>query len=137
VTDDRRRAVRREPCGEEPLARVRLRTGHELAVVNVSNSGVLVEGTARLLPGTRLDVHVVTRDGRVLVRCRVIRAFVCRLEADSVRYRGALAFERGIDAMAIGEPSPIAAFMAPHDQGKAYPDADVPVAAEAELSAFV
>lgn len=120
---DRRRATRREPRCEEPLARVRLRTGQELDVINVSSSGVLVEGSARLLPGTRLDVHIVTRDGRVLVRCRVIRAFVCHIEADRVRYRGALAFERSIDAAVIGEPFPVVGQAAAAGEGSAYPEA--------------
>lgn len=94
---ERRRAVRREPTPDEPLSRVRLRTGRELTVVNVSASGALVEGLARLVPNTHADVHVVTRHGRVLVRSRIVRAFVWRLERDSVRYRTALAFDVPID----------------------------------------
>ena len=133
---DRRRATRRAPDGEEPLARVRLRTGHELDVVNVSDSGVLVEGGARLLPGTRLDVHVVTREGRVLVRCRVIRAFVCHLEADSVRYCGALAFERSIDAAAIGEACGVLVPAAATGEGNAYPDVEAIAPAPVEAAAF-
>jgi hypothetical protein len=103
---EHRHAPRRLPEQHESLARVRLRTGSELAVLNISDGGVLVEGPARLHPGAHVDVHVVTRDGRVLVRSRVVRAFISHLEADLVRYRGALAFERRIDTTAT-EPSPI------------------------------
>ena len=71
---DRRRAVRRVPQPTETLSRMRLRTGRELAVVDISPSGALVEGATRLLPGTHVDVHVVTRHGRVLVRTRVVRS---------------------------------------------------------------
>jgi hypothetical protein len=85
---------------------VRLRAGRELAVLNISDGGVLVEGPARLHPAAHVDVHVVTREGRVLVRSRVVRAFISHLEADLVRYRGALAFERTIDTTATG-PAPI------------------------------
>lgn len=133
---DRRRAIRRAPDGEEPLARVRLRTGHVLDVVNVSNSGVLVEGSARLLPGTRLDVHVVTRDGRVLVRCRVIRAFVCHLEAGHVRYRGALAFERSIDVAAVGEVCGVLASAPADAEGSGYPELGDGASAAVEVAAF-
>jgi hypothetical protein len=77
-----------------------LRAGRELEVLNISDTGVLVEGAARLHPGAHVDVHVVTREGRVLVRSRVVRAFISHLEADLVRYRGALAFERTIDTAA-------------------------------------
>jgi hypothetical protein len=88
------------PDRQEPLARVRLRAGRELEVVNISDGGVLVDGQARLHPGAHVEVHVVTRDGRVLVRSRVVRAVVSHLEADLVRYQGALAFERTIDTAA-------------------------------------
>jgi hypothetical protein len=71
-----------------------------MSVVDVSNAGVLVEGSTRLLPGTHVDVHVVTTAGRQLVRSRVVRAYVSTLKPDSVCYRGALAFDRQIDAMA-------------------------------------
>jgi predicted DCC family thiol-disulfide oxidoreductase YuxK len=88
---------RRVPAADEPLSRVRLRTGHELLVIDVSNAGVLVQSPARLLPGTHVDVHVVTWDGRILVRSRVIRAYVCALQSDAIWYHGALAFDRPID----------------------------------------
>lgn len=68
-----------------------------MGVVNISPGGALLEGEARLLPGTHIDVHVTTRDGRVLVRARVMRAWVSHLSAASIRYRQALAFETAID----------------------------------------
>jgi hypothetical protein len=105
---ERRHAPRRVPEPQESLARVRLRAGRELAVLNISDGGVLVEGPARLHPGAHVDVHVVTREGRVLVRSRVVRAFVSHLEADLVRYRGTLAFERTIDTTATeAAPTPL------------------------------
>jgi hypothetical protein len=105
---ERRRAVRREPQSDEPLSRVRLRTGRELTVVNISASGALVEGLTRLVPNTHTDLHIVTRHGRVLVRTRVVRALVWQLERDKVCYRTALAFETPVDAdvdPALREPS--------------------------------
>lgn len=94
---ERRRAVRRAPQSDEALSRVRLRTGRELLVVDISTIGALVESHTRLLPGTHTDVHVMTRHGRVLVRTRVIRAHIWRLERDIVCYRAALAFETAVD----------------------------------------
>jgi hypothetical protein len=76
---------------------MRLRTGRDLTVLDVSSGGALVQGEARLLPGTHVDVHVITLAGRVLVRSRVLRAFVARLSRDRVEYQGALAFERQVD----------------------------------------
>src|SRR5512147_2595373 len=80
---DRRASARRVPAPEETLSRIRLRTGRELAVVDIGDTGALVEGTARLLPGTHVEVHVVTRDGRTLVRSRITRAAVFAVAADS------------------------------------------------------
>jgi hypothetical protein len=109
------------PAGDEPVSRVRLRAGRELTVIDLSNCGALIEGPARLLPGTHVDVHVVTKDGRTLVRSRVVRAFVCQLEADVVCYRGAIAFERAIDTSAVGYAIPAVLADAPAAEGSAYP----------------
>ena len=119
---DRRDATRRKPEADEPLSRVRLRAGRELTVVDVSSGGALVEGPARLLPGTHVDVHIVTADGRTLVRSRVVRAYVHYLDAEIVRYRGAIAFERAVDTNAAGYavPGPLAAH--PANACNAYPD---------------
>lgn len=84
---------------EEPLAHAKLRTGGQLIVLDASSWGALTETTERLLPGRRLDVHVMTSDGRVLVRGRVARAYVCHLQPDAIHFRAALAFEQPIDGV--------------------------------------
>ncbi len=103
---ERRLSGRRAPVVAEPLSRVRLRAGRELRVIEVSGTGALVEGDVRLLPGTHIDVHVITADGRVLVRSRVVRAYVSELTFEVVRYRGAFAFERHIEIGAAGYALP-------------------------------
>ena len=95
---ERRAAARRTPARDEPLARARLRAGRELTVVDICDAGALVEGSTRLLPGTHVEVHVVTREGRTLVRSRVTRASVLAVAADTLRYRAALAFERRVNS---------------------------------------
>lgn len=109
------------PLRDEPISRVRLRTGRELCVIDISDGGVLVEGSARLLPGTHVDVHVMTRDGRVLVRSRVARCYVSALHADAVRYRGALAFDRHVDTASVGYVVPDAPRGPAEESGGAYP----------------
>jgi hypothetical protein len=115
--------MRRVPAGDEPLCQIRLRAGRDLRVVDVSNAGVLVEGASRLLPGTHVDVHLVTREGRVLMRSRVVRAFVSHLEADAVRYRGALAFERIVDTAMAGYDVPDWIGSTAAVAGTSYPEA--------------
>ena len=118
---ERRRLERRAPGEGEAVSRVRLRTGRELSVVDVSDGGALVEG-ARLLPGTHVDVHVTTRDGRVLVRSRVVRAYVAELQSNAVRYRVALAFDRAVDtSCASGYALPPPRMALHQDSGSIYP----------------
>jgi hypothetical protein len=118
---EHRKASRRIPLREEALSRIRLRTGREMSVVDVSNTGVLVEGEVRLLPGTHVDVHVVTREGRVLVRSRVVRCWIAALDAGCVSYRGALAFDRHVDTTAPGYAIPQATDASADAEGPDYP----------------
>jgi hypothetical protein len=119
---ERRRGVRRRPELDEPLSQIRLRAGRELTVVDVSDVGLLAEGEMRLLPGTHVDVHLVTREGRLLVRSRVVRAFVCQLGPHQIRYRGALSFDRPVYTVGVGYPMPEAASSQRERQGNPYPE---------------
>jgi hypothetical protein len=118
---DRRQAARRAPRDREPLGRIRLRTGREVKVLDVSDHGVLAEGSARLLPGTHVDAHLVTATGRVLVRSRVVRAWITALEQDGPLYRCALAFQQRVDTSDPGYviPGPASGTGAP--EGSVYP----------------
>ena len=123
---ERRRVPRRIPGRGEPLSRLRMRTGGDLDVLDISDVGAQVEGSPRLLPGTRVDVHVVTPDGRVLVRGRVLRSYVCHLEAHLVRYRSALTFEVPVDTGISGYQLPNVFEQATESQGIVYPGAPDP-----------
>ena len=118
---DRRRAVRRVVSPDEPLGHARLRTGGDLRIVEASKWGALAETRERVLPGRHLDVHVVSAGGRVLVRCRVARAFVTGLQADAVHYRAALAFERAIDICAAGYAVPAPFLASETERGMSCP----------------
>lgn len=122
---DRRRTARRSVAGDEPLSQVRLRAGRQLAVIDISDLGLLAEGEMRLLPGTHVDVHLVTCDGRLLVRSRVVRAFVCHVSASTIRYRGALAFERPVETSIAGYAIPGALDVPNVAPGNAYPVSDL------------
>lgn len=95
---ERRGFARRTPGADEPLARTRLRAGPELDVVDIADGGVRATTTSRLLPGTHVDVHVVTRVGRVLQRARVARASVTFVNAERLVYEVALCFDTPIDS---------------------------------------
>ncbi len=73
---------------------IRVRPGLEAVLVDVSSGGMLVDTRHRLLPGTSVELHVLTEDRRSAIRARVTRCAIVRLEASSVHYRAAVAFER-------------------------------------------
>ncbi len=118
---DRRRTARRLLAPDEPLAHAKLRTGGQLIVLDASSWGALTETKERLLPGRHLDVHVVTSGGRVLVRGRVARAYVCQLQPAAIYYRAGLAFEQPIDVRTCGHPLPAALVSPAIPQGTPYP----------------
>lgn len=122
---ERRRALRRLVAAGEPLASARLRTGAQLRILDASPWGALAETAERLLPGRHLDVHVVSAQGRVLVRSRVARAFVARLEPDAVHYHAALAFDRALDVRADGYVMPAVLAGVGNDPGTSYPPQSV------------
>jgi len=119
---ERRRAPRRTPASDEPLSQIRLRAGRQLSVIDVSNIGLMAEGEMRLLPGTHVEVHLVTSDGRLLVRSRVVRAFVHHVSASQIRYRGALAFSHLVHTASVGYAIPESLDGRPGMSGNPYPD---------------
>ena len=123
---ERRRAPRRTPAIDEPLSQIRLRAGRQLSVIDVSNLGLMAEGEMRLLPGTHVEVHLVTCDGRLLVRSRVVRAFVCHVSAGQIRYRGALAFNQLVHTASVGYAIPEGLDGPPAMSGNPYPDSKAP-----------
>ena len=100
MNSERRRAVRRVPSASDPLSRARLRTGLELTVTEISDFGASVRTHARLLPGTPVEVHLMTCGGRVLRRARVARAAVGAIDAAGIAFQVALAFDSPVDASA-------------------------------------
>lgn len=99
---ERRLVSRRTPLDDDPLRHIRLRGGKDGLVIDISSVGALVEGPARLLPGTGIEVQLATTIGRIIVRCRVVRSYVSGVSAEQVRYRGALRFEHAVNVAPAG-----------------------------------
>ena len=68
------------------------------------------------------SLNAMLQEGRVLVRSRIIRAYVFELGADVVRYRGALAFERTVDTTAAGYALPGSVGQFAGQPGTSYPE---------------
>jgi hypothetical protein len=102
-SEERRRHARHARPEDHRIIAARVRPGYEVSVVNVSASGVLIESSCRLLPGTSVELQLKqeapnepnpdTRQSET-VRGRVLRCMVCGLRSNSICYRGAIAFDR-------------------------------------------
>jgi len=92
---DRRDAPRRAPPEEYAVVAARIRPGYDVEVVDMSGGGVLVESRHRLMPGATVELYLrCEKQPATVVRGRVVRCYVVRLGEDTVRYQGAIAFER-------------------------------------------
>jgi hypothetical protein len=97
--NDRRASRRVTTTDEHGIVSARVRAGADVAVIDASAEGVLVEGRQRLVPNTALDLQLSTDSLQVTLRGRVIRSMVSRLGASVVWYRGAIRFDRHLPWM--------------------------------------
>jgi len=85
---NRRQAPRLSP--EKVTSLISVST--EMRVVNISRGGALLETEARLVPGTRIVLKVVTVEGAIRIAGQVLRSSVSSLIGNP-KYQSAVAFE--------------------------------------------
>jgi hypothetical protein len=97
---------------------LRLSPGDAVELVNISRSGVLVEGKTRFVPGTRVTVHFEGSFKPAQAKGRVVRCQVSSISGGSLRYHSGIQFEQrleqnpnehGAGAPATSEPMPVPA----------------------------
>jgi len=72
----------------------RVRPGRDVSLLDLGDDGALVEGTTRLMPGSRVVLQLQTCERSVAVAGQVVRCEVASLDRDrGIRYRGALRFD--------------------------------------------
>jgi hypothetical protein len=77
---------------------MRLSPGDTVRLVNLSASGVLVEGKTRFVPGTRLSVIFEGPKAPPTVKARVVRCQVSAIAGGgSLQYQSAIQFEQKIE----------------------------------------
>lgn len=107
---ERRRARRRQTFDEHGVASARVRPGHDVALVNVSAGGALIETKHRLLPGSFIELQLTAGARSATVRARVLRCSVAHLRASFISYSGAVGFDRDltwfVDSEDLGYPIP-------------------------------
>ena len=95
---DRRRHARGLPDELAVEVPARLRSGPDVAVVNLSKGGVLLETVSRVRPGSRVEVVLPVTAGLVTAAGQVVRAWVAAIDREEgVRYRVAVAFDREVE----------------------------------------
>lgn len=93
---ERRRERRRVSSVEHGVLTARVRPGHTVVLIDISTHGAQLETERRLLPGASVDLLLALQVGGLVVRSRVLRCSVSRVESSGVRYRGAVTFEHRI-----------------------------------------
>ncbi len=72
--------------------------GRDVTLVNISAGGALIEASARLLPGTHVDLQLIVSGAREMIRARVVRCAVTSLSRqEGIRYQAALVFQRRLE----------------------------------------
>jgi hypothetical protein len=74
------------------LKSVTLSQGTEVAVMDISRGGMLLESEVRLQPQMKILLRLVTSDGDIKLEGSVVRSFIASL-AGAPKYRSAIAFE--------------------------------------------
>jgi len=98
---DRRRA-RRRPAADLPgVWAVRLPLGPEARVVDISSTGVLVETSSKITPGSTLDLQVLGQNINLRVSARMVRSEVASVDRLGVKYRAAAAFSHEVDLVGV------------------------------------
>jgi PilZ domain-containing protein len=93
------RADPRYPAEAIPgITAMRLSPGEAVRLVNLSSSGVLVEGKTRFVPGTRVSVIFEGPKAPPTVKARVVRCQVSAIAGGgSLQYQSAIQFEQKIE----------------------------------------
>ncbi len=89
----------RFPAAAVPTIKsVRLSPGEAVQLVNISRTGVLVEGRTRFVPGTRVTVIFDGGFSPAQVKGRIVRCQVSSIHDGSLRYQSGIQFDKKLDA---------------------------------------
>lgn len=103
---DRRRARRRPPTDLAWVSGITLEWAADATLVNISESGALVETGSKLALGTTTELKLSGQAGALVVPARIIRSEIARIDGFGVRYHAATAFDRTIDLSAPQQAGP-------------------------------
>lgn len=94
---DRRGALRFQQGDLPDDLRGRVKPGQSVRVINLSPRGALLESSRRLLPGSRIDVHLECCHFQHVTRATVVRCYIGLLLPHAVLFRAAIEFDRRLE----------------------------------------
>ena len=76
-----------------------VRPGRDVRVLDLSRGGALVEGHARLVPDSVVQLRLNGGGHALHLRGRVVRCYVSGLDGESVSYQAGVAFEEHLNLL--------------------------------------
>jgi PilZ domain len=102
---DNRRIDQRLPAAAVPtITALKLSPGDYVDLVNISQSGVLVEGKTRFVPGTRVTVSFEGGFTPTQIRAKVVRCQVAAIAGGALRYQSGIVFDQRIELPEANPP---------------------------------
>lgn len=98
--DSDRRVWPRVPAAALRDISALLASGSNIRLIDLSRGGALFECGSRLLPGSTVAMRLVTPDGAFVVRGRVVRSRIVRLETGGLGYQAAISFNETLKELA-------------------------------------
>jgi hypothetical protein len=97
VAASAQRARRWAPADLPWLSSVQTAWGQQVRVLNISGSGMLVESSSKLAPGSSTEFSLCGPGTEVVMPARVVRSEVAAVDCRGVKYQTAAVFDRGLD----------------------------------------
>jgi hypothetical protein len=94
--------------------------GPDVRLVDLSRGGARFECARRLLPGSTVALRLVTPDGTIVVRARVVRSRIAKIDQTGLVYEVAAAFNETLTT--LNDEDPQAAAEAPTAVAAPAPD---------------
>jgi hypothetical protein len=94
-----RRVHRRVPADQLPVTAA-FAPGPDVRLIDLSRGGARFECERRLLPGSSVALRLVTPDGAVVVRGRVVRSRIAKIDQTGLVYEVAAAFNETLTVLA-------------------------------------
>jgi hypothetical protein len=88
-------------------ARLMIASGMLVELVNISRTGMLVEGRTRLVPGSRVTIMIEGTFVPAHIRAKIIRCQVTSITDGALRYQCGLQFDQPLDRVP-GDEAPSA-----------------------------